>query len=220
MLQSSQVRIGWIYLVLPLAMAVCQGVAQADECGINVEHITFNNTGPILSPSLQLVLFENNLECVDLVVDNRTLASAGAVMMTLQSVDPPNGALSDSLVMFNATNGPSGATAMNLCFWSDDDGTGNNRGRTCDAMGPVAMAAGEMLSSGAMTDTVTKSPWIAFLFSDPLPAAGLPAGCPSTNPNLSDCGAVMAIPEPGTLWLLAIGFACFASRVRSSSFHS
>jgi hypothetical protein len=176
----------------------------ADVCVANVEHITFPTTVNGRISNFTLSLFEPILECVDVVVDNRTLASAGATAMTIQAFDPGN-VLSDSLVLFEMDNGPNGDAALNICFWSDDDGTGTNKGSMCDPMGNIKMAPSETLSTGPMTDIPTKTQWSATLFSDPLPATGLPPECPATNPNVSDCAVIMTpTPEPNTLWTLAV----------------
>lgn len=167
----------WIPLIslTLLVITAAPEVARGDECRANVEHITFLNTpgGAILDPALTLVLFEGVLECVDLVVDNRTLATAGSTLSTIQAFDGTT--LSDSIVFFNANDGPKGA-ALNICFWSDDDGTGTNGGSTCDPMGKVIAAPDEVLSAGLMTDTITGTEWSANLFSDPL-TGSLPVGC-------------------------------------------
>lgn len=190
---TSWIRMCMACATLSIAMGVFPGLATADECAANVEHITFKGT---TSP-LQLVFFDTILECVDLVVDDFTFGNK--FPMTIVAFDDKGQTMrSDALVMFNATNGPNGANVANICLWSNEKANGASN---CDDIGNITKLA--FTGEPEVLRAQLNEKWTITLTSGTL-AQGNQA-CKPFGAMCSDVGLLAPVPEPGTVGLLVIG---------------
>jgi hypothetical protein len=161
---------------LLVAIAALCAFSAADECNANIQHIAFNN----LNSPLILTLLEGNqfLECVDLVVDDRTFG----YMKTIQQIE--NNAVGDAVVLFDANNGPNGAMAANICVWSDGGIPGSN----CDALGNITRQDSEVIMTGPILTKLNGDKWGVIFTSDA-----------DTDQRVSDTLNLQPVPEPAML---------------------
>jgi hypothetical protein len=185
------VRTASICVALLLAMVVFPSLVVADECNANVEHVTFKGLA-----GLKLKLFEGNLECVDLVVDDRTFPNG--FKFTIQQMNEKMG---DSIVFFNKNDGPRNMPAANICVGSDGDPA---NGTLCSATPHPENVTSENLDAGIIL-FASGGGVIVRLDS----ASGEGGGTFS----LSDTATVTPTPEPGTLGLLGVALLALGWRV-------
>jgi hypothetical protein len=116
--------------------------AAVSECNGNVEHIRlasiYQRNGSLI---LTLTEDPNNYECINLVLDDYTFG--GGFPKSILQME--NGNVGDALVMYNAPDGPFGATVANICLWSD-----GGLPSSCDPLGNITRQNSQYLYSGKL----------------------------------------------------------------------